>query len=1256
MSSATTSDRVDLDQSTSLADQLRQKHTVTIEDAEDPDLPVPTLKQKSEYGQSKSLDTKSHELFPELGGPKKANSGVAPIWNAKGSTDGNNVHGGSYANGGSEASKGGPPSLSIPGRNVAHVLLEPQQVMPRSQLKRPIPDILKDLNRKSRANVSMVTAPNGRLRFEATGPSDVANQALRDLVQQIGAKQTVTVSVPQSVRPHIIGKQGAAIKALQERTGARIQLPKDNNAQPVDDDDEAMVDVVIEGNAVSARAAQDAILNIAKERSANVTTKLRNIPAEFYPFLSRALQLGDDVIVRIPPHQPFTTQPPPPTTIGQRPTFSPAPLENLIQVAGDRAAVQSARAEIERIAEQLHQQLELEQASIQRGRHQFIIGERGLPAEEFFNETGCTIVMPVDGEDDVVTIIGPPNKVQNGMERAMDLAMNMQMSNLDISRFHRQAPGGASAHARNVTRYLRQRQEIQRLEEQHNTHINTPYTQDGALPWELYARDGKNAIRAQSEIKGLVDSHPPSRMATVPVDPFFHTYLKKEINKNLKERYGVNMVVPETSEAGAPVLLVFEEVAPVDAPYQVPRNAPSQADIRQFQEGLRAAEKHLLDIIRQQEEILTHPIEVPQKFHEKLKRFIKAEQQKRPEDQIPLRVSSIGQTVILRGPKTPVEKLAAKINAWVAQETEDEKERGFTLDFDFPQKFANHLIGKGGSNIRELKERFDVDIQVDNGKVEVKGPKAKAEAAKSHILSLGRQLADETTHTLKIDPKFHRELIGAQGAQINRLQTRYKVLIFFPRSAKPAKDDDSAGDAGSEAGAKPRRQQAPDEVIIRGPKKGADEARDEILSLVQYLKDNSFTATITVQQKQLPHFIGSGGSNMDALRQQTGAKIDIPNGRDTPDSTVEILIKGTKSQVAAAKKILEEKKSVFDDTVVREVEVDRKFHKSLIGPGGSTLRDIVVAAGGSDDRRELARTVRFPKQDSEGNTIKIEGRTEVVEKILAKIQEIVSQRESQVSDVIDVPVEKHRTLIGRGGDVKRQMENKFKVSIDIPKQGDGKTDVKISGQPSDVNAAKEHILSLIKEQQGETVEVPRNLHHAVSGGGQFFRKLRNDLHVTVDHAGHQVPPRPSQQTRSNGGGALPLITDEPDANAHSWHVMEANTSGSGEDGIIPWVFRGSEENVEKAKKLLETALAQAKKPSATGYLTLSDPRTYRFVIGQGGSKVNQIRKQSGCTITVPKQGSDDPIEVVGTKEGVEKAKDLILAAVEEGSRGPAGRD
>jgi phosphate starvation-inducible protein PhoH len=557
--------------------------------------------------------------------------------------------------------------------------------------------------------------------------------------------------------------------------------------------------------------------------------------------------------------------------------------------------------------------------------------------DQFFEDTGCAILLPTDDEDDIVTIIGPPDNIQAGLEKAMDLATTMQCSNIDISRFHRQAPGGAAAHARNVTRYLRQRKEIERLEKQYNVHFNTPFTSEGAQPWELYSRDGKNAIRAQSEIKGIVDSHPPSRMSTIPVDPFFHQFLRNEINSRVHDQYGVHLVIPDPHEIEAPVLLVYEGPSSADASYQVPRSQPSQAEVRNFEQGLREARQHILDLINQQEALTSVSIDVPNKYHDKLRKFIKKEQQNRPTDQIPVRVSSLGSTVTFKGPVTAVESLASKCRDFVEQEKEDEKERGFTLDFEFPQKYANHLIGKGGSNIRELREKFDVEIQVQDGKVQLKGPQKKAEAAKSHILSLGKQLADETTHILKIDPKFHRELIGAGGSQINRLQTRYKVLIFFPRSAKSSNDDEFVADGASETG-KPKRQQAPDEVIVRGPKKGADEAREEILSLLQYLKDNSFTVTVPVQQKQLPSLIGQGGSGMDQLRQATGARIDIPNGRDVPEgSLVDITIKGTKEQVAAAKKMLEEKRAVFDDTVVKTLEVDKKYHKALIGAGGEFI-------------------------------------------------------------------------------------------------------------------------------------------------------------------------------------------------------------------------------------------------------------------------------------------------------------------------------
>lgn len=591
----------------------------------------------------------------------------------------------------------------------------------------------------------------------------------------------------------------------------------------------------------------------------------------------------------------------------------------------------------------------------------------------------------------------------------------------------------------------------------------------------------------------------------------------------------------------------------------------------------------------------------------------------------------------------------------MAQATEDEKERGFTLSFDYPQKHANQLIGKQGSNIKELREKFDVEIQVEDGTVTLKGPKAKAEAAKTHISALGRQWADETTHIIKADPSLHGELIGKDGSQINRLQDRYKVQIHFPQSAKASRGDQSNADAASDAGRKPRREQASDEVSIKGSKKGADGARDELLDLLQYARDNSNVVVVAVQAGQIPSLIGSRGSGLEEIREASKARIDVPKERAAdPTTRVDITIKGTKAQVAAAKKLIEEKRNVFDSTVTKTLAVDKKHHRSLIGKEGSVLRDIVVKAGGSDDKRELAKTVQFPKAEADGNLIKVEGKEDLVDKIIASFEKIVGELASQTSEVVDVPTSKHRTLIGRGGEAKRDIEKKFNVSIDIPRQGSEQTGVKIAGQPGDVEKAKAHIEDLVKEQEGETIQVPRKVHHSISENGQFFRRLRNDLGVTVDHGNDKPPPKPTTANPTRGTDALPLITDDADAvsDAYSWNVVD---SSSDIDGEIPWILRGSSESVSKAKSTIEKAIEQAQKSTSTGYLILPDPRTYRHVIGQGGSKVNSIRRASGCKITVPKnQAENEAIEIVGSAEGVEKAKELILQAVKDGASNNGG--
>ena len=205
MSSDNTGSAADALQEPSAAQRLQQMHHATVEDVVDEEQPTKggndasgswaapmsatAAGKQKDTGVSKKIDTGSHELFPELGAPKGKSANVTPIWGAKAKSGSNGAtSNGASAAAGAPAPQISAPSLSIPGRNVESVTLEPQYLTPVKQLKRPIPDIIKDINRKSRANISMTTAPNGRLKFDATGPQEVAQQALKDLVSQIGSR------------------------------------------------------------------------------------------------------------------------------------------------------------------------------------------------------------------------------------------------------------------------------------------------------------------------------------------------------------------------------------------------------------------------------------------------------------------------------------------------------------------------------------------------------------------------------------------------------------------------------------------------------------------------------------------------------------------------------------------------------------------------------------------------------------------------------------------------------------------------------------------------------------------------------------------------------------------------------------------------------------------------------------------------------------------------------------------------------------
>ena len=1074
-----------------------------------------------------------------------------------------------------------------------------------------------------------------------------------------------------------------------------MQVPRvDDSAPGANDDDSDTIDVFIEGDAVAAELARREIEAIVKERASNMSLRLKSIPPEFFPFIAgahnanlREIEERTNAQIYVPRYDTWQSQPPPQEAVPGQVQFVAVPDKH-IHIAGERNATQEARLQIERLASSLQRQLTLRQLAINRGQHQFILGDRDDALHDFLADTGCAIILPpASDESEFLTVTGPLESIESGINRAMDLATSMQMASIDLSRQHPTAPAGPHAHARALTRYLRQRSIIRQLESMHDARIALPPSSDGPVTWEVYSRDGKNTIRARSDIMNLVQAHPPARIRHLSVDPYFHPYLSSRGVVKLQDNYGVRLLVPEDVDSSE-VALIYEGPSANAANFEVPRQRPSVADLASFEKALQEAQDYLLGTLGDQSNVVAKTANVPAKYQDKVRKFIAREQEAKGEDHIPIRAlvgDRIGGAasceVALRGPSASVDELVAKLQAFVLEQEQDDLERGYTTSFDFPQQYANFLIGKRGENVSKLRDEFDVDIKVDNGKVEVKGPKAKADAAKARIINLGKKLEDETTHILKIPAQYHRELIGQKGSQVNRLQDRYTVRVQFPR-ATAVGDDQSIAETSSDAGgARPVRSQSSDEVVVKGPSKGADSARDELLSLLQWVVEHSHSSSVSVAQSQVPSLIGQRGREMDKLRADTGAQIDVPGAQDAPDASgrVQIKIKGTKQQVDEAKKFLQQRAQEFDSTITRTIDVDKKYHKALIGGGGKSrsffyysyywiqadklsaganIRKIVTEAGGPSDGSG-ARMVKFPRPESSESAIKLEGNQSIVDNIVAAIEAFVKEREDQVTITVEVPPTQHRLLIGRGGDTRRGIESQFNVTLDIPKQGSGRSDIKLKGSSSAAEGAQEHILAMLKDQQGETVEVPRHLHHAVSDNGTFFRRLRNDYQVTVDHAGQQIPPRPtSDDSReiSNGASSLPLITDDPSesVDAHSWRVVEPESSSTttSSSGTIPWVLLGTGDNVTRAKSALEKAIAAASQQSFTGYLILPDPKTYRFVVGQGGSQINAIRKKTHCRINVPKdQARGEAIEVKGSKEGVEEAKEMILEAVRVGLNG-----
>ena len=297
------------------------------------------------------------------------------------------------------------------------------------------------------------------------------------------------------------------------------------------------------------------------------------------------------------------------------PVFLPS-HDNHIRISGDRLAAQEARATIERKVQELRRQITLSQFPIERGRHQFISDSKGASLNDILAETGCAVILPPASEDtELLTVVGPQDKLETGTNKVIDLASSMQMSLVDIARQHANAPLGPQAHARALTRYLQQREAIAQLERQFDARIVVPTGENGPTSWEVYHKDGRNGIRARQDITNLISAHPPARLRHVEVDPFFHEHIHRQAAQRVRVDFGVHLLPPEEVNEEPHVVLVYEGPSPSDSgEYELPRQRPSANEVAEFEANLRQAQDFILSLIQGQQDIGEACVEVPPKY------------------------------------------------------------------------------------------------------------------------------------------------------------------------------------------------------------------------------------------------------------------------------------------------------------------------------------------------------------------------------------------------------------------------------------------------------------------------------------------------------------------------------------------------------------------------------------------------------------------------------------------------------------------
>lgn len=114
----------------------------------------------------------------------------------------------------------------------------------------------------------------------------------------------------------------------------------------------------------------------------------------------------------------------------------------------------------------------------------------------------------------------------------------------------------------------------------------------------------------------------------------------------------------------------------------------------------------------------------------------------------------------------------------------------------------------------------------------------------------------------------------------------------------------------------------------------------------------------TVPTRSVARILGRGGASINEIKDDTGAQIDVDKGTDDGVVT-HITCRGSKKAIAAAKAAITAIADQVGEEVNVSVNIEAKYHRTIIGGGGQGLKDLVMRAGGPSDPKTQAGLIRL---------------------------------------------------------------------------------------------------------------------------------------------------------------------------------------------------------------------------------------------------------------------------------------------------------